>query len=490
MRSSEFFLKVFASIFLIFSVTSCAPRLTLKKESTLVIPEKFLNIPENKENTGIKSWNDFFPNQKLNNLIQIALQNNQEINIAQQEVYIAENEILERKSETVPNLNLGVSGGIEKVGNFTSQGASDKSNQVSENLPIARLGLYSSWEVDIWKKLRNATKAAYFHYLSSVEGRRFLITRLVSEIANTYFELLALDQELEIVDNYIKVLKRIKDILELQKEAAQATALAVKRFYAEVLKNEARLYDLKQKITITENKLNTLVGRFPQSVDRESENLLTLSLPEISIGIPSNLLENRPDIKSASLEVESTKLSLASAKARFYPSFKIEAGAGFEAFNATHFFNTPESLFYGLIGGITAPLLNRRAIKAQYFSANNRQIKALYRYEQTVVNAYAEVLNEMNRVQNLSNVYKFKKDQVQVLNESTKISNILFQAARVDYIEVLLTQRDALEAAVEMIEVRQKQLAAYVGLYRALGGGWRTLTSAGLETNKTASDTQ
>jgi outer membrane protein TolC len=158
------------------------------------------------------------------------------------------------------------------------------------------------------------------------------------------------------------------------------------------------------------------------------------------------------------------------AKARFYPSLSIDSAVGFEGFNSSHLYKSPTSLFYNLGANITAPLLNRKAIKADYFASNNRQIQAVYEYEQTILDAYSEVINLLSRIDNLNQAYTMKQEQVAALKSSAEISNILFNAARVDYVEALITQRDSLEAQVEMIEVKKEQLTSYVNLYRSLGG--------------------
>ena len=133
----------------------------------------------------------------------------------------------------------------------------------------------------------------------------------------------------------------------------------------------------------------------------------------------------------------------------------------------------PQALFSSIAAGLTAPLLNRNAIKAEYFSANSKQIQAIYDYEQTFIKAFAEVSNQLAAVENLKQVYKAKSGQVDDLANAFEISNILFRAARVDYLESLLTRRDYLEAQMELMDAKQQQLSAYVNLYRALGGGWR-----------------
>jgi NodT family efflux transporter outer membrane factor (OMF) lipoprotein len=469
--------------------TSCVPALPIIKDEKeiLTIPADFQEstpssgaspspLPSHLPSAATLSWKDFFPNSELTSLIEEGLKNNQELHIIEQEIYIANNEVFARQGEYLPKVDFQSSYRFEKVGKYTSQGASDEANQVPEHLQIGRIGLATSWELDVWGKLRNASKAAYYGYLSSVEGRKVLVTHLVAEISNLYFELEALDNQLEIVNSYVKVLKQITEMVMIQKSAAKATSLGVRRFEAEVFKNESRQFQLQQQITMTENKINALLGRFPQKLARNSKEFLNLALTKIDAGVPTNLLDNRPDLKAAALELQAAKLSVSSTKARFYPSLNIEAGVGFESFNSSHFLDTPESLFYGLVGSLTAPLLNRQAIKAAYFSANNKQIQAVYRYEQTLVKAYVEVVNQLNMIKNLNQVYNLKSKQVEALKDAVTISNLLFQAARVDYIEALFTQRDALEAQLELIETKQSSLSAYVNLYKALGGGWKPVS--------------
>lgn len=464
---------LFLNIFLFILFTGCIPALPVVKEDSLKLPGEFPDTPLSSTSTATQSWKDFFSDPNLTSLIENGLKNNQELQILEQEIYIASNEVQATQGEYIPKLGLQVGYGVEKVGKYTSQGASDEANQVSENLQVGRVGLVTNWEVDVWGKLRNASKSAYYKYLSTIEGKKFLVTQLVAEIADSYFELQSLDNQLEVINSYVEVLKKIKTMVGFQQSAGRTTSLPVIRFEAEVLKNEARQFQLRQKIVVAQNKLNILVGRFPQDFQRDSKQFLDKSLAKIDSGVPTHLLDNRPDIKAAEFDLEASKLSVSSAKARFYPSLSIEAGIGFESFNIAHFLDLPASLLYGLAGNLTAPLLNQQAIKAAYFSANNKQIQAVYRYEQTLVKAFTEVVNQLNAIKNLNQIYDLKSKQVNALKESITISNILFQAARVDYIETLLTQRDTLEAQVELIEIKKEQLNAYVNLYKALGGGWK-----------------
>jgi outer membrane protein TolC len=261
--------------------------------------------------------------------------------------------------------------------------------------------------------------------------------------------------------------------VKLQKQTAKVTELAVKRFEAEVLKNQSRQFFIAQQIVETENRINFLVGRFPQTVQRNSQTFNDLLPTMIQTGVPSQLLENRTDIRQAELELVASKLDVKSAKANFYPTVNIDAAIGLQAFNAAYLVTKPSSLLYNVAGSLLQPLVNRNAIKAMYYNANAKQIQAVYDYEQTILTAYIEVANQMSNISNLDQSYNLQAQQVQALTQSTDISIQLFKSARADYMEVLLTQRDALESKFELIETKKQQLNAVVNMYQALGGGWK-----------------
>lgn len=418
-------------------------------------------------------WSEFFGESQLRDLIDDALASNKELNIRSQEILIAQSEVLARSGEYLPSVDVGVGAGLEKVGEITSQGVSDEVNGVPENLPDFRLGLRASWEVDIWKRLRNATKAAAQRYLGSIEGRNFLVTQLVAEIANSYYELLALDSQLAVLKRNIAIQQDALDVVRLEKKGARVTELAVQRFEAEVLKNQSRQYELEQRALETQNRINLLIGRYPQPIPRDADSF-NAPLPSfVGVGLPTELLANRPDVKQAELELSAAKLDVASAKARFYPALRVDAQLGFESWKGAHLFDSPGSLFYGLAGDLVAPLLNRRGIKAEFFARIAEQVKASFTYEQTLLRAFVEVANQLSMIGNLEKSYELQSRQVELLNASIEVSGTLFRSARADYMEVLLTRRDALEAEMELIETRLRQKRALVDVYRAVGGGWR-----------------
>ncbi|TCD12049.1 TolC family protein [Pedobacter frigidisoli] len=441
------------------------------------VPAGF-NNSQDSTNTAKVQWRQFFTDPNLVSLIDTALKNNQELNVTLQEIEIAKNEIKARKGELLPTVGYRVGAGLEKVGRYTSSGAGDASTditpgkEVPDVLPDYAFGLQANWEADIWHKLRNSKKAAVSRYLSTVEGKNFVVTNLVAEVANSYYELLALDNQLAIVKQNIALQSNALELMRIQKQATRVTELAVRKFEAEVLNSKSLEFDIQQNITESENKINFLLGRYPQTILRDKGSFTDLVPPTVQVGLPSQLLANRPDIKQAELDLAAAKLDVNVAKAQFYPSLGISATIGYQAFNPSYLLRTPESLAYSLAGDLAGPLINRNAIKAEYLTANSKQLQAVFNYEKTILNGYIEVANQLSNITNLQKSYDLKSKQVVALTQSIDISNDLFKAARADYFEVLMTQRDALQSKLELIETKKQQLNAVVNIYHALGGGW------------------
>lgn len=468
--------KPFKALLVMLLLGGCVPVLQITKTENRSVPASFNNSQDTTNTTKIK-WKEYFNDQNLIALIDTALKNNQELNITLQEIEISKNEVKARKGEYLPFIDLKGGAGLEKGSRNTRHGAVDENIDIRprtafpEPLPDYMLGAYASWEVDVWKKLRNAKKAAVARYLSSVEGKNFMVTNLIAEIAASYYELMALDNQMEIIQKNIEIQSNALQIIKQEKEAAKVTQLAVNRFEGQLLNTKNLQYDIQQKIVETQNRINFLTGRYPQPIQRNSFAFNNIVFDSIYFGIPSQLLEKRTDIRQAELLLTAAKLDVKVAKANFYPSFRITAGTGFQAFNPAYIVE-PESMLFTIAGDMVAPLINRNGIKAAYYSANARQIQAIYNYERTILNAYMEVANQLSRISNFSKSYDTKSKEVDILNKSVTISNQLFKSARADYMEVLLTQREALESKIDLIEIKMKQMNAKVNIYKALGGGW------------------
>lgn len=431
------------------------------------------------ENSGHLGIQEFFDDAILVQLISEGLMQNQELKIRNQEVMIASNEILSRRGAYLPFVTGGLRGGFDRTSRFTPLGAAEDQltypggGRFPDPLGNVNLSANLFWEIDIWRRLRNARDAAIQRYCEAVEARNYLITQIVAEIATNYYELAALDQRLVYLDQTIALQQKSLEVSHAQKDAGRATELPVQRFLAEVRRNESQRLIVRQQIIETENRINFLTGRYPQHVDREQWDFIRLDSQPLQAGIPSDLLRNRRDIIAAEYEVAASGLDVLVAKANFYPRLSINAGVGFEAFNPRYLFD-PGAFIAGTAGELAAPLINKRAIQAEYKNANARQLQAIYNYQRTVLNAFTEVVNSLNKVENFRTSVAIKHEQVQALESSVDVATQLFQNARpeADYIDVLFSQRDLLEARTVLIETKQQQLSAIVAAYQALGGGY------------------
>jgi len=435
-------------------------------------------------NSARLSIEEFFNDPTLTRMICQALAANQELKILEQEIEVARNEFLARRGAYLPVVTFRAGAGLEKPSKFTPQGAVEEQleylpgKHFPDPLGDFLMGFNLFLPLDIWRELRNARDAAIQRYYAAVERRNYFVTRLVSDIAESYYELIALEKRREILDQTIALQEQSLKVARANMAAARGTELAVQRFLAEVRKNQSEKLIVTQEIVQVENRINVLVGRFPQVVERWSGDLIGLSLPALDVGVPSQLLLNRADIRQAERELAAAGLDVRVARAHFFPRVDITAGVGYRAFNPKYLFYTPESLIYNVAGDLVAPLINRAAIRAEYLSANARQLQSVYNYQRVVLIAFTDVVNRVTRADNYGKSIEIKKEQLKALEASVDVASKLFQNARAEYVEVLLAQRDLMEARIVVIETKRQQLAAIVNAYQALGGGGLSSCSA------------
>jgi outer membrane protein TolC len=441
--------------------------------------------PPDSENSARLGIEEFFNDPILTCLIHESLATNQELKIRNEDVQIASNVIRARRGTYLPFVSIGGGAALTKISSFTPEGAGIKDDPyrpgqfLPNPLPNFLLGGPAGlfWQLDIWRQLRNARDAAMLRYFSTAEGRNYFVTGLVAEVADNYYGLMALDKRLENIDNIIALQEQSLKTAQLLKAGARGTELGVQRFQAELNKNQSERMIVIQDMIQVENRINFLVGRYPQPVARKTgksiEEYIDLNLHPLSIGVPSQLLLYRPDIRQSERELVATGIDVKVARADFFPKVFITSGVGYQAFNTKYLLITPEALIYNIAGDLVAPLINKLAIQAEYMSANARQLQALYDYQRVILNAFTEVINRVTRVENYRRSIEVKKQQVAALVASVDFATKLFQQARpeVTYVDVLFAQRDLLDARRVLIDTKREQLGAVVNAYQALGGG-------------------
>lgn len=473
-------LKCSNAVFLMitFFLVGCIPALDNKSKQTAETPTSFFNQTDTNSFKQI-DYSEFFQDQFLVNLIDTALQNNFDLLMTIQKIEAARANILLAKGDLIPTLDAGIIYNQRKFGLYTMDGAGNITTDITPGqiIPIHLqdyyIGFQTSWEVDMWGKLRNKKRASLERYLATVESAYLVQTTLVSEIALAYYYLIALDLKTDVLEQTIANQEKALEMIKTQKLAAGANELAVLQFEAQLTATKILHLENKRESNNCENRINFLLGRYPQKIEHNKESLKQ-DLPEsIQTGIPSDLLVNRPDIKMAEFELLATDADLKAARAAFYPSFTISGLVGFQAFNPSYLFISPESVVYGLLGNLSAPLVNRNAIKADFYSANASQIEALYNYQSTILQAYVEVNNEIFNLKNMQAIMELKNRERDIANTSLEIANELFATGKANYLEVLMVQQSMLETNLEWIDQKANQHYTLINLYKALGGGWR-----------------
>jgi multidrug efflux system outer membrane protein len=470
-------LNIYTSLILILLIIGCKPSQKLSRTINRSIPTQYLDKSDTINIASI-SWRQYFTDKNLVELIDTALINNFDVHIALQRIEKAKAGIQFNKGALMPTIGAVGIPKITRYGLYTMDGAGNITTDIEPgkivptNLPDFLVGFQTAWEADITGKLRNRKKAAVLRYLASTEGKNWVLTNLVSELAITYYDLLSLDQQLEIIKETVLLQERALSTVTFQKQAGAANELAVKQFQAQVFNTKALELEIEQAIFQTESKINLLLGRYPQPIARNNESFDKYVPQKIQSGVPTDLLRFRPDVKEAELDLMASKADVAAAKAAFYPSLFISGGIGYQAYKPNLLFTTPESFVFSLIGSLTAPLINRNAIKAEFNTANAIQIEAISNYQKAILTAYVEVYNEINNLNNLQNIYALKRDEVNTLSQAIETSSDLFKTGRATYLEILLAQQDLLSAQLDFIHVRKQQLYGTVNVYKALGGGW------------------
>jgi outer membrane protein, multidrug efflux system len=445
------------------------------------IPPSFQDQPEQPDGASVSTinWREYFSDSQLISLIDTAVANNLDLQIALQRIETSRSSVKLANGNLLPKVALNIGGGVRRFGLYTMDGAGNATTDITPgqtvpvNLPDMFVGVQSSWEVDVWGKLEDQRKSATSTYLSSVEAANFVISNLVSDVAIYYNELLALDHELEIIRLTIQKEQEALEVIKLQKQAGRANELAVQQFNAQLLSTQISEKTVLQQITQIENKINYLLGRYPQPIERSKDVFFTETFHELSAGVPSQLLENRPDIRAAEFQIEASKFDLQAAKAAFYPTVNITATFGFQAFNPEFLFVSPASIAYSVFGQLIAPIINMKALEAQFNTAQANQLSAMYNYQKTILNAHVEVANQLANIKNLKEISVLKKEQSETLKQSVDVSKDLYKSARATYLEVLIAQQSALQSNLELINVIKQQRISGITLYKALGGGWR-----------------
>ncbi|MGE4586193.1 MAG: TolC family protein [Mangrovibacterium sp.] len=409
-------------------------------------------------------WQELFADPYLQDLISEGLDNNPDLQIAVYQVMEAEAYFSQSKASFYPTLDVGATAAyVRNSKDLYPAGPRDYEDY--------QLAAQSSWEVDIWGKLRSSKRAAYGDLLASDAGKKVVQTRLVANIASAYYTLMALDDQLAVtrqtVKNYIDLVETMKAL----KENGQVTGAAVVQTEANLHAAEVSIPDLEQQIRETQNTLCILLGRTPGNIERGAlEDQKKVAL--LQTGVPSQLLDNRPDVMQAEYQVMSAFEITRNARSYFYPALTITASTGFES-GKLHELLDPDQFIANVLGGLSAPLFNKRANATRLKVSRAQQEEALINLRNVLLTAGQEVNNAMGSYESAEKKTVFRQQQLNALQLSVEYTEELLTYGSADYTEVLTARQSLLAAQLNDVDDRLQQFNAVVSLYRALGGGWK-----------------
>ena len=471
MKTKSKLYYVITILVILMSIVACkTPQATMPKDT---LKDSLPTLSKDSSVTISPAWREFFQDPMLQKLIETALQNNQDLKITLQELAIARNAITAKQAALLPSVTANIGAGVSKVGRYTAEGAGNVGTEITpgHNIPTVIPDLSPSlqvdWTIDLWNKLNSGKKAAVERYLASEAGQRAIKSQLVADVAENYYLLLALDYKLSVMQQYISLQKDAVRIAQIQKEADADTQLAVEKFEAELAKAQADEYLLRQSIVETENNLNLLLGRFPQTIQRTKVDFLQLPMPTTAHSLSTQLLLQRPDVIQAEHQLKAAKWDVETARKEFLPSFNISAAIGLNAFNPKYLFKLPESLVFNALGGLTAPLINKKAIQANFAQADALQIEALYNYDKTLLTAFIETSTLQSKISNIKLLQQFKQKQSDALIRAVSAAQKLYLNNRATYLEVIDSERGQLDCKMELIDAKSQQLSTLIEMYSA-----------------------
>ncbi len=431
------------------------------------------------------SWQSFFDDEALIALIEKGLANNYDMQTAIKNIEIANRNLGINKYEYLPSVDLTI-GSINqqyRSENFYANPSSNWYDHKGTDAPGKLFNYQSqyatnlgfSWEIDTWGKIAHQQDMLKASLRESEEIKHAIQTKLVANIATGYFNLLMLDAQIEVARRNEKLGEQTLGIMKLQFDAGEITALALQQVKSQTLVASSLIPELEKEIAIQENALHVLLGQMPDSVGRSQE--LTASLikfhDHVSLGAPLEIIRNRPDIQQAELKLIQANARMNLRQIMRYPSLSLSGVFGVNSMLPENWFNIPGSLLGSFVGNLSTPIFKNKKLKNQYEIAMIEREKAELALQQNVRQAVAEVSNSVIIVQKQKEQLDLARQRVDNAQLAVHNAALLFRSGYATYLEVITAQSNALRSELDYTATQQKQLNAYVNLYRSLGGGWK-----------------
>ncbi|MDB5029901.1 efflux transporter outer membrane subunit [Mucilaginibacter sp.] len=419
-------------------------------------------------------WKDFFTDAELQKLIDSAIVKNYDMQIAIKNIEASQLLVKQVKWNYVPTVGLNVTASTDRPSDNSLTGLSLSQFGIgTKHIEDYSANLSLSWEADIWGKIHNQNKSALAAYLQTNEAKKAIQTNIVAGVSQGYYNLLMLDAQLLTAQNNVKLNDSTLRIIKLQFDAGQVTLLAVQQAQAQQLVAAGLIPQFEQNITLQENALRILTGELPGRIVRDKTLNEVSFADNLSSGVPADLVNRRPDVKSSELALTIANANVGINQAEMYPALRITASGGVNSFMASNWFNIPASLFGMVSGSVLQPLLNHKELKTNFEIAKIDREKTVIQFRQTVLNAVGEVSNALVKIDKLKSEQDIAANRVNTLQKATSNANQLFKNGMANYLEVITAQGNVLQSELELASIKTARLNAVAELYRSLGGGWK-----------------
>lgn len=463
-------------------LTSCAvPNVAdIKKARTL--PDEAVRTENNTDADKFQQINlkAYFTDPQLQELFEKVMEANPDFQIAQQRVEIANSFLRRSKMDLLPSLEIGAAASGDRYGKYTMEGVGNYDTNLSPNItedqkinrdftPNYWLGARSSWEIDAWGKLKNKKLSAQKKFMASTEGLRLLQVELFTDIANLYYQLVALDNRLAIYQKNYNLQQRAFEIVLAQREVGKATELAVQQFKAQNNNWLAEIEHIKVEIVTVEQAITTLTGSYGGGVKRGKTLMPTnMEILNKDINIEA-VIHSRPDVAANYYVLEASQADAKAARAAFYPKIDLGASFGLNAFSAGTFFK-PASLAGQLLGGLMVPVFNKGQLKHEFNVAGKEQEIAFLNYQKSITTAFNELQSILKQTKIYEKVLKLKAEEVGFLDRGVEVSNDLYLTGYANYFELINSQKSKLTAELDLLQFQHQNTRNNVLLFKALGG--------------------
>ncbi|WP_119079380.1 efflux transporter outer membrane subunit [Chitinophaga alhagiae] len=439
----------------------------------VALPEQFVRTPATDSTIANAPWRQFFPDPTLQHLITDALVNNFDLQIALKRIEAASAYVKQAKTALLPSVTANATANTSIPSKNSLNGLSLENFLKTNHIEDFTLGVGISWEIDIWGKIRRQKEAALASYLQSFEAAKAIQTGLVANVANSYFNLLMLDEQLRIARSNATLSDTIVQMIRMQKTAGDVTELAVQQAVAQQQAAELLVPQLEQAAAIQENAIRILMGQMPGAVPRNTALADLKVWDELATGVPAAVISNRPDVKASELGLKAANANVGVAQGSMYPALSLTANGGLNAYEIGKWFSIPNSLFGTVAGNIAQPVFQQRRLKTQLEVAKVERDQAVILFRQSVTNAVREVSDALVQLEKLKEQETIATSRLETTQQAVSNARLLFRSGLANYLEVIAAQSSSLQAELTQADISRQRLTAMVDLYRSLGGGYQ-----------------